>query len=266
MVLRLTFITLLVFTLRVSHANSISVLQVISQKGALVTLDLDLLKEAPPKVTLISGSKYKLAIFKKMLKKCEYLCGTDDEKTCHNEGVYELSEAPFLKFNVSSTVAIGGDHDALHEDRSYKFNLSSDAINLEKLLSSKFSGGYRWTKEDDKAYLYSGGMGPKGIGSKDWFAPPVSLDTCKISFQADFRIFQCRGISLLYYQDEIIQTSIAEYASGELKLLFSFNLGGKRYYAVQVSIKGHGQKIKLLTRDGSKWIELFTAPTYPGIC
>ena len=71
---------------------------------------------------------------------------------------------------------------------------------------------------------------------------------------------------MLYYQRKLIELSMAEYSSGELDLEFSININGKTYYAVEFSVKGHGQRLKLITKVGKKWVGFFRAPTYAAMC
>ncbi len=257
------------FLLKV-HAADLTPFYVVSSNKRLVTIDLDKNTQAPKTISIFGQYGWSTATLKKTTEKCEYLCGEGDEggKECHNEGVYLLNKKESHGSLRGPLMAIEGKLNIENAKDQIKFKKAKSKQMHDTYISKEFSQGYRWAKDgkSEKTYLFSEYMGPKGVGSKDWYAPPISLDSCTSKTYKNFEILGCSGVTMLYHQRELIELSMAEYSLGKLDLKFSININGKTYYAVEVSVKGHGQRLKLITKEGKKWIEFFRAPTYAALC
>ena len=253
-----------------AYAVDLTPFHVVSSNKRLLIIDLNKNTQAPKTISIFGQYGWSTATLKEMIEKCEYLCGEGDKegKECHNEGVYILNKKESYGSLRGPLMAIEGKPNIENTNGHIKFKKAKSKQKHETYISKEFSQGYRWAKDgkSDKTYLFSEYMGPKGIGSKDWYAPPIGLDSCTSKTYKDFEILGCSGVSMLYYQRKLIELSMAEYSSGKLDLKFSININGKTYYAIEVSVKGHGQRLKLITKEGNLWVGFFRAPTYAALC
>lgn len=253
-----------------ANAADVTPFHVISSNNKSVTIDLGKNIQAPKIISVFGEHGWSTATLQKQTEKCEFLCGKDHEagEECHNEGIYIINKKESHGSLRGPLMAIAGKTNIKNTKDQIQFKKAKSKQMQDKYISKDFSQGYRWAKDgkSGKTYLFAEYMGPKGVGSKDWYAPPISLDSCSSKTYKDFEILGCAGVTMLYHQKELIELSMAEYSSGELNLRFSVNINGKTYYAVEVSVKGHGQRLKLITKDDKKWIEFFRAPAYAAMC
>ena len=252
------------------HAADLTPLHVVSSSKRSVTIDLDKNIQAPKIISVFGQHGWRTATLKNVTEKCEFLCGEgiEEGKECHHEGVYLLNKQKSYGNISGPLIAIEGKVRIKNIIDQINFKNSKSKISPDSFISKNFSKGYRWgeDKKSGKTYLFAQGMGSAGAGSKDWYAPPISLDSCKLKTHEEFEILECGVATLLYHQKELVELSVSEYSSGKLDLKFSIKINGKTYYAVAVSVKGHGQRLKLIAKDKNKWIEFFRAPTYAALC
>lgn len=253
-----------------ANAIELNVFHVDSYDGTVVKIDLNKNTEAPKLITLFGQQGWGIATLKKKATLCEYLCGEGDEegKECHNVGVYLLSNKEQSGKITAPILAIKGRHNIKNTGDNIRFENFKSKPNPDDFISKDFSMGYRWNKDNKtgKVHLFSEYMGPKGVGSKDWYAPPIDLENCKLSYSKDFKILDCNVVSLLYHQEELVDMSVAEYSSGKLALKFSIDIDDALFYILEVSVKGHGQRLKMIRYDGKRWIEYFRPPDYAALC
>lgn len=263
-------LTFIVVFLSKANAADLAPYHVISSNKLSVTVDLDKNLVAPELITVFGQHGWSTATLRKKAEKCEFLCGEGNAegRECHNEGIYIINKKELQGSLSGPLMAIAGKANIKNTKDQIKFKKANHKVMPDKYVSKEFSQGYRWAKDEKsgKTFLFSKYMGPTGVGSKDWYAPPISLDSCKLKASGDFEILECGGVTMLYHQKEFLELSMAEYSSGELNLKFSVNIKGKAYYAIEVSVKGHGQRLKLFTKNGKKWVGFFRPPTYAAMC
>ena len=255
-----------------SNANAADLVpyHVVSSNKQSVTVDLDKNFAAPKIITVFGQHGWSTATLKKKAEQCKYLCGEGNEegRECHNEGVYLIKKKESHGSLRGPLMAIAGKAKIKNTKDQIKFKKTNSKAMHGKYVSKEFSKGYRWDKDEKsgKTFLFAKSMGSPGVGSKDWYAPPISLDLCKLKTHKEFEILECGVATLLYHQKELVELSVSEYSSGKLDLKFGIEINGNTYYAVAVSVKGHGQRLKLIAKDKNQWIEFFRPPTYAGMC
>lgn len=258
-----------IFLLKV-HAADVTPFHVVSSSKSSVTIDLDKNIQAPKIISVFGQHGWRTATLKNVTENCKFLCGQgiEEGKECHHEGVYLINKQKSYGNISGPLLAIEGKNRIKNIKDQINFKSSKSKISPGTFISKNFSKGYRWDKDkkSGKTYLFAKSRGSAGVGSKDWYAPPISLDSCKLKTHKAFEILECGVATLLYHQKELVALSVSEYSSGKLDLKFGIKINGKTYYAVEVSIKGHGQRLKLIAKDKDKWIEFFRAPTYAALC
>ena len=190
-------------------------------------------------------------------RKCEVVCGEEDDPVCHFEAVLRASRPVDDALGVLPGTRRIGMVTRLERGSGRPIAHPEEWVTADPITAGTVR--FRWERFPDGVFLTSNYSG------RDFYAPPIQLSDCMVRPVSAFTVMTCPAAELLYEGKRGLVASFAEYGEQLVEPTVRFRLGGKDAVLLRLGVKGE-VVAALLIKDENGWRLEYRPADYPTIC
>lgn len=217
----------------------------------------------PPVVTIVGDKGTASGVLTETVRTCRYLCGEDNDGSCHYSGLYALDKT---QDQIGTPLlALPGE-----------FRIESLTKSSPEPASLPMPGEQSplaWEPPGSPMEITTYQVMPAADGHMSLQADTGGIEeiyhvdgkTCAARKSGRLTSVTCDAFAALFEGSTPLLLSWPDYNTAKTDILASFTSGGRDYTVIRLGLKAQ-DVTGLIVQDGDKWIFLTIPRDYPSLC